>query len=134
MEPSTAQNTQSSGETAAQADDGEGPAEPCEATALMEGALSRLAIARGHMQRGAIAQTAHHIQSTMAIIDTLQEALDNGDDAEAVSRLDALYDYMQGQLYQADVRNDPMVLDEVVRLLATIKSYEEWLGLHRQGR
>lgn len=100
---------------------------------LMDGALSRLAIARGHMERGAGAQTARHIRSTMAIIGTLQEALNAEEDTEAVSRLDALYDYIQGQLYHADVRNNPVALDEVVQLLATIRSYEEWLGLHGQG-
>lgn len=131
MEQSTAQENPPSDETGVQADDGKGPAEPCRAAALMEGALNRLAIARRQLQRGANAKIADHIQSTMAIIGTLQKALSNGGDAEAASRLDALYDYMQGQLYSANARSDPLVLDEVVRLLSTVKSYEEWLELHR---
>lgn len=106
------------------------PYHPRMAMALMEGALSRLALAKGHMLRGTPAERARHIHSTMAIIGTLQDALSADEGSEAVSRLDALYDYMQGQLYHADACNDPAVLDEVVRLLSTIKGFDEWLGLH----
>lgn len=95
---------------------------------VMEGALSRLVVARGHQDRGATAQTSHHIRSAMALIATLQETL--AADGEAAGRLDALYDYMLGQLYQARSRNDSRALEEVTRLLTTIKSYEEWLILH----
>lgn len=98
--------------------------------ALMEGALCRLSLARGHMERGASLQKAHHIQSIMAIIGTLQETLKEDEGDGSAGRLDDLYDYMRGQLYHANVRNDPVVLDEVADLLATIKSYKEWLGLH----
>jgi flagellar protein FliS len=89
---------------------------------LMEGALSKIAIAKEHIGRGAVAQKAQHIQWAVSIIGALQDALDTEGGGPAAKNLDTLYDYMQLQLFKANLRDDPDLLDEVTKLLTTIKS------------
>lgn len=99
---------------------------------LLEGALSRIAAARKQMLSGAPGRQARHIQWAMSIIATLQDALNMQDGGEAAGKLDALYDYVQGQLFHANRCNDTALLDEVARLVGTISGDEQWLGLHRE--
>ena len=48
------------------------------------------------------------------------------DDREAA--LDRLYDYMQRRLLEANLRNDPAIIDEVSGLLKTVKSAWDEIG------
>lgn len=89
---------------------------------LMEGALAKIAVAKEHMTRGAISQKAQHIQWAVSIIGALQDALDTEGGGQAATNLDALYEYMQMQLFKANLHDDPNLLDEVTDLLVTIKS------------
>ena len=89
---------------------------------LMEGALARIAVAREHMIRGSISDKAQHIQWAVSIIGALQDALDTEHGGEAATNLDALYEYMQMQLFKANLHDDPALLDEVAKLLSNIKS------------
>lgn len=89
---------------------------------LMEGALAKIAVAKEHMVRGAIPQKAQHIQWAVSIIGALQDALDTEGGGQAANNLDALYEYMQMQLFKANLHDDPNLLDEVTELLVTIKS------------
>ena len=63
---------------------------------LMEGALERMAQAKGAMARGDIAQKALLITKTIDIITGLRAGLreENTDDKEALRQLDSLYEYM----------------------------------------
>ena len=94
---------------------------------LMEGALAKIAVAKEHMVRGAIAQKAQHIQWAVSIIGALQDALDTEEGGQAAANLDGLYEYMQMQLFKANLHDDPEQLDEVTNLLVTIKS--GWDGM-----
>src|SRR3569832_2057652 len=67
---------------------------------LMEGALDKIRIAKGIMERRKNPEKV-------------------GDIAH---NLDSLYDYMQRRLVVANMDNDPAILDEVVGLLIEIKS------------
>lgn len=91
---------------------------------LMEGALERMAQAKGAMARGDIAQKALLITKTIDIITGLRAGLreENTDDKEALRQLDSLYEYMTKQLTLANAKNDPELIDEVARLLITVKS------------
>ena len=44
------------------------------------------------------------------------------EDKVAFQRQDSLYEYMTIRLTQANVQNDPEIIDEVARLLITVKS------------
>ena len=91
---------------------------------LMEGALERMAQAKGAMARGDIAQKALLITKTIDIITGLRAGLreENTEDKDALRQLDSLYEYMTKQLTLANAKNDPELIDEVARLLITVKS------------
>ncbi|WP_269620473.1 flagellar export chaperone FliS [Zhongshania sp. BJYM1] len=91
---------------------------------LMDGALDRLAIAKGHMQRHEVPQKINAVNRTMSIIDGLRMSLDHGIDARMSDNLENLYDYMNRQLLLANINNDVKGLDEVSSLLRELK--EAW--------
>ncbi len=96
-------------------------------TMLMDRALARLARAKGHMQRGDIAEKGTHISGAMAILDGLRASLDPQKGGEIAANLDALYDYMNRQLVVANIANDIDILDEVTALIREIRS--GWIGI-----
>jgi flagellar protein FliS len=91
---------------------------------LLEGGLDRLAQAKGAMARGDIAQKCIFITKAIGIITGLRQGLDEekAEDPAAIQQLDSLYEYMNSQLLKANVNNDPEIIDEVARLLTTVKS------------
>ena len=66
------------------------------------------------------------------IITGLRQGLDEekAEDPASIQQLASLYDYMSAQLLQANISNDPEVIDEVARLLITLKS--GWDGIASQ--
>ncbi|HEX6397803.1 MAG TPA: flagellar export chaperone FliS [Steroidobacteraceae bacterium] len=99
---------------------------------LMDGALDRIATARGLMSHGDVAGKAQLLQRAVAIIDELRNSLNFKAGGELSHNLDALYEYMCMRLVQANSANKPEWLDEVSRLLNEIRS--AWLQLPAQGR
>jgi flagellar protein FliS len=99
---------------------------------LMDGALDRIATARGLMSHGDVAEKAQMLQRAIAIIDELRNSLNFKAGGELAQNLDALYEYMCMRLVQANAANKPEWLDEVSRLLNEIRS--AWLQLPAQGR
>jgi len=89
---------------------------------LLEGALEKLNLAKGYMQRGEIAMKGTHISCTISIIDGLRMSLDKEAGGNIAANLDELYDYMVRRLVEANLKNDPEMLTEVAGLLLEIKS------------
>ena len=91
---------------------------------LMEGGLDRMAQAKGAMSRCDMPQKELMITKAIDIIVGLRQGLDEEktDDKAALQQLDDLYEYMTVRLTQANVSNDPEMIDEVARLLITVKS------------
>jgi len=89
---------------------------------LLEGALQRIAIARGAMQQGDVVVKGERLSSALAIIEGLRIHLDRDRGGEIAANLEALYDYMQQRLLQANLRNDIEILDEVAGLIRQIKA------------
>lgn len=94
---------------------------------LLDGAIEKVQLARGYMERGEIAKKGETVSWAMAIVDGLRSSLDLGRGGEVAGNLDALYDYMLRRLAEANLANDPALLDEVVKLLAEIR--EGWNGI-----
>jgi flagellar protein FliS len=100
---------------------------------LMDGALERIATARGLMRNGTGgAEKAQLLHRAVAIIDELRNSLNFKAGGELAGNLDALYEYMCTRLVQASAANKPEWLDEVSRLLNEVRS--AWLSLPSQGR
>ena len=89
---------------------------------LMEGALEKINLAKGYMQRGEIALKGSHISWAISIIDGLRMSLDKEAGGEIAENLDALYDYMGRRLAEANLDNNVEMLDEVAGLIIEIKS------------
>lgn len=91
---------------------------------LMEGGLSRIAQAKGSMEREEFAQKGMLIGKTVAIIGGLREALNFEVGGDLARNYADLYDYMNRRLSEANRSNDLEILDEVSGLLRTLK--EGW--------
>lgn len=97
---------------------------------LMEGGLSRLAQARGAMDRGQVAMKGELIGKAIAIVGGLREGLDLEKGGEVAVNLDRLYEYMITRLFEANLHNTVAPLDEVVVLLRNVKSGWDDIALH----
>ena len=91
-------------------------------TLMLDGALKRIAQAKGAMGRNDIAAKGENISSAVAIIGNLEGCLEMEKGGELARNLAGLYDYMNLTLTQANVENDPARLDEVIKLILEIKS------------
>lgn len=89
---------------------------------LFEGAMERIAQAKGAMMRGKIAQKGELIGKAVKIVQGLQGSLNDNEGGELSANLDDLYDYIIRRLIQANSSNDVTALDECGRLLGEIKS------------
>lgn len=97
---------------------------------LMEGGLSRLAQARGAMDRGQVAMKGELIGKAIAIVGGLREGLDLEKGGEVAVNLDRLYEYMITRLFEANLHNTVAPLDEVAVLLRNVKSGWDAIALH----
>lgn len=97
---------------------------------LMEGGLSRIAQARGAMDRGQVAMKGELIGKAIAIIGGLREGLDLERGGEVAANLDRLYEYMVTRLFEANLHNTVAPLEEVAVLLRNVKSGWDAIALH----
>ena len=89
---------------------------------LFEGAIEKISIARGAMERGDIPVKGKNIGWAISIIEGLRTSLDMDAGGEIANNLQALYTYMEEKLALANADNDLAGLDEVAKLLKTVKS------------
>ena len=95
---------------------------------LMQGGLDRIAQAKGAIARNDIAQRGILIGKAIGIVGGLREGLDLENHADSLAELDNLYSYMSKRLVEANVQNDPEILNEVARLLITVKEGWDAIG------
>ncbi len=91
---------------------------------LMERALMKIGAARVHMERGAVADKGRDIGDAISVVGGLRASLNHKADARLAGNFDALYDYMERRLLQANLKNEPGLLDEVAGLMRELK--EAW--------
>lgn len=89
---------------------------------LMSGALDRLVQAKSAMERGEIESKGVLLGKATGIIAGLQGSLERDQAPELVDNLERLYDYMQRRLFEANVSNDPALVQEVTELMRTVKT------------
>ncbi|WP_036297164.1 flagellar export chaperone FliS [Methylobacter marinus] len=99
---------------------------------LFDGALERIAIAKGAIFRQDIAEKGQKIGRAIAIIDGLRASLDKDNGGEIAENLDDLYDYMQRRLLDANINSDVEILDEVTGLIKDVR--EAWVAIPLQDR
>ena len=85
---------------------------------LFNGARAAVAEARGHMNRKEINAKGNAISKAISIIDGgLKASLDLKVGGELALNLSELYVYMTRRLFEANLKNDAVALDEVAQLL-----------------
>lgn len=94
---------------------------------LTDGLLDELARARAHLVARRYEQKAASIDKCVEIINGLSSSLDFESGGEVVANLARLYDFCAVRLHGAGIKQDPLMLDEVVRILGTIR--QGWLGV-----
>lgn len=99
---------------------------------LFDGALERIAVAKGAILRQDIAEKGQKIGRAIAIIDGLRASLNKDSGKEIAENLDNLYDYMQRRLLDANINSDADILDEVTGLIKEVK--EAWVAIPFQDR
>jgi len=101
---------------------------------MMERVLTKIAMARGHMERESIAEKGAQIGSAVEIISGLQASLNHKPDQSMAGNFDALYEYMMKRLTEANFRNDPKILDEVAGLMRELKEAWDAIASEVDGR
>jgi len=97
---------------------------------LMEGALAKIAVAKGHMERAEIREKGEQIGCAISILEGLKTSLDHDKGGEIARNLEDLYMYMERRLIEANRGNDTSLLDEVSDLLKQIKEAWEAIAEH----
>ena len=95
---------------------------------LMEGVFSKIGTARHCIKQNNISGKGENISMAISIIDGLRVSLDKAQGGEMAENLDNLYDYMERRLFEANVKSDIAILDEVSGLLTEIKSAWDAIG------
>ena len=99
---------------------------------LMQGALDRIAYAKGAMERREFEQKSQLISRVSAILMNLRDTLDMELGGETAENMYALYDYMLDRLNEAHMKNSLKLLDEVTNLLTPIR--DAWVQIPEQAK
>jgi len=90
---------------------------------LFEGAIVAISNAMQFMENGDIAGKGNSISKAIAIIENgLRASLDKKAGGEIAISLDALYEYMNSRLVEANAKNNLAYLTEVQNLLRDLKA------------
>lgn len=88
---------------------------------LMEGALDKIATAKGCIERGDLEGKSHQLTWAMSIVNGLRTSLDMEAGGPIAANLDDLYTYMTRRMIDASVENDAQILAEVIDLMLEVK-------------
>ncbi len=89
---------------------------------IYRGALKNLTEALEHMEAGRIEQRVGAINKSVELIAELKSSLDFEQGKHIARSLDQLYTYMLKRLTEANLRQDPEPLREVIKLMRTLES------------
>ena len=96
-----------------------------------EGCIANLARAQEEMRAGNSQLKGVYLGKALAIVTELMNCLDRDQGGEIAERLEALYRYIIDTLSQANLKQDPDLLDGAVRVLKELK--EGWNALAAKG-
>jgi flagellar protein FliS len=89
---------------------------------LMQGALDKLAYAKGCIERKDLKGRAEHVSKATAIFISLRDTLDMEVGGEFAENLFALYNYIIDKLVSISTENGVGILDEIIALYLPIKN------------
>lgn len=89
---------------------------------LMQGALEKMATAKGCIERKEFEGKSQHLSRATSILVNLRDTIDLEVKSEVGENLYALYDYMVNRLTDANIQNSLKIMDEVISLMLPIKN------------
>ena len=90
-------------------------------TQMYRTALTRIAEAKGSIERGETGRKGEQIGKVLAIVEGLLMSLDSKQGGEIAENLTRLYDYMARNLVKANLEDDAAALDEISGLIRELK-------------
>lgn len=99
---------------------------------LMQGAVDKLAYAKGSMTREDLKGRSDNISKAIAIFMNLRDTLNIDIGGEFAENLYSLYNYMIDKLTEINVDNGIAIIDEVIALFSPIK--EAWAAIPEQAK
>ena len=99
---------------------------------LMDGAMERICQAKGAIQHGNNETKGKFIGKAIGIIAGLDGCLQRDPENSLSNNLEAIYEYMNMRLLEANVENDVSKLDEVARLMGEIRA--GWMQIPDEAR
>ncbi len=88
---------------------------------LMQGALERLALSKGFIERKDLESKSQTLTRVVEIINALRDALDRDANPDLVDNLEALYLFMIEQIHEASAKLDTHKIDIVMKLMLELK-------------
>jgi flagellar protein FliS len=98
---------------------------------LTDGLLDELARARAHIVGKRYEQRANSINKCVDILNGLSSSLDTDSGGAVVANLADLYDFCATRLHGAGIKQDPALVDEVVKIMTTIR--QGWAGVQARN-
>ena len=89
---------------------------------LYDGLLERIAQLKGAIEQNNIELRHRKVNQATGIVLGLREALNVDATADLAGGLDSLYDYVQRQLWAANVNSAPALLDECTELVLEVST------------
>lgn len=97
---------------------------------LLDGALERMSIAKNRITANDYEGKNRYLNKSIEIVGGLRSFLDFDKGGELAAKLEALYDYIERRLFEANVRNDIEIIDECAKLLRQVKA--GWDGIRQE--
>ena len=99
---------------------------------LYEALESSLHKAKKAIFEGKVAGKGENISRALAIITELDSALNRKEGGEIAENLEALYHYLTVEITEANVKNNPVCLENAIKVVKPFK--EAWQELARNGK
>ena len=94
---------------------------------LLSGFMERIKRAKVSMENKDVKGKVDCLLNCVEIVDGLRLSLDLEKGGDLAANLDALYEYVSFRLVEANMSNDPVILDEITGLIGKIES--AWLEI-----
>jgi flagellar protein FliS len=98
---------------------------------LLDGALERMAMAKSRITAKDYEGKNNLLNKAIEIVGGLRGFLNHEKGGELSKNLEALYDYIERRLFEANVRNDISMIDECGKLLREVKL--GWDGIRTEA-
>lgn len=98
---------------------------------LYDSAVRFMNLAKDAISSENLAQRGVYISKAMAIISEFKSTLDHRPNPELAANLDRLYNFINSRLLQANLRNDPVLIDEALKITNILR--EAWVELSNKA-